>query len=164
MQTNYAILLAATLAAGAFSAPVAGAQEYEAGSIEIDQPWSTATPKGASVGAGYLTIKNTGTQSDVLTGASAAVAGKVEVHEMTMDNGIMRMRPLASGLEIKPGQTVELKPNSFHLMLENLKEPIQQGKPFKATLMFAKAGSVDVSFAVGPIGANSAPTQDVHHH
>lgn len=68
----------------------------------------------------------------------------------------MRMRPLVSGLEIRPGQTVELKPSSFHLMLENLKEPIQLGKPFKATLTFAKAGSVDVNFAVAPTGATAA--------
>ena len=163
MQKNYVTFLSAMVMAGAFSVPLAGAQEYKAGSIEVDQPWSAATPAGASVGAGYMTIKNTGTQPDVLTGASTPVAGKVEVHEMTVDNGIMRMRPLTSGLEIKPGQMVALKPNSFHLMLENLKEPIQPGKPFKATLKFAKAGSVDVNFAVGPVGATSAPAQDAHH-
>jgi periplasmic copper chaperone A len=139
---------------------IVGAQEYKAKSIEVDQPWSTATPGGASVAAGYMTIKNTGTEPDRLTGASTPVAGKVEVHEMTMENGVMRMRPLASGLEIKPGQTVELKPNSFHLMLENLKEPLKQGQPFKATLTFAKAGPVDVNFMVEPIGATSPPT---HH-
>jgi len=161
---NYTILVAAFVALSALPAAIAGAQEYKSGSIEIDQPWSTATPRGASVAAGYMTIKNSGTEPDRLTGASTAVAGKVEVHEMTMDNGVMRMRPLASGLEIKPGQTVELKPNSFHLMIENLKEPIQQGKPFKATLMFAKAGPVDVEFAVGPLGASSPPAQDAHQH
>jgi periplasmic copper chaperone A len=57
-------------------------------SIEVDQPWSTATPPGASVAAGYMTIENTGTEPDVLTGASTPVAGKVEVHQMTMDNGV----------------------------------------------------------------------------
>jgi periplasmic copper chaperone A len=81
-----------------------------------------------------------GTEPDRLTGASTPVAGKVEVHEMTMENGIMQMRPLTSGLEIKSGQTVELKPDSFHLMLENLKEPIQQGKPFNATLTLRRLG------------------------
>jgi periplasmic copper chaperone A len=154
MKKN-AILSVAVVALSALATAVATTQEYKANSIEVDQPWSTATPRGADVAAGYLTIKNTGTQPDRLTGASSPVAGKVEVHEMTMENGIMRMRPLSSGLEIKPGQTVELKPNSFHLMLENLKEPIQQGRPFKATLTFAKAGSVDVDFAVVPIGAST---------
>jgi periplasmic copper chaperone A len=163
MKKN-AILSVAVVALSALATAVATTQEYKANSIEVDQPWSTATPRGADVAAGYLTIKNTGTQPDRLTGASSPVAGKVEVHEMTMENGIMRMRPLSSGLEIKPGQTVELKPNSFHLMLENLKEPIQQGRPFKATLTFAKAGSVDVDFAVAPIGATAAPARDAHSH
>jgi periplasmic copper chaperone A len=161
---NFAIFVAALVGLSAMPAIIVGAQEYKTGSIEIDQPWSTATPRGASVAAGYMTIKNTGTEPDRLTGASAAVAGKVEVHEMTMDKGVMRMRPLASGLEIKPGQTVELKPTSFHLMLMNLKGPIQRGKPFKATLMFAKAGPVAVEFAVEPVGATSPPAQDGHHH
>ena len=88
---------------------------------------------------------------------------------MSMDNGVMKMRPVTDGLEIKPGQTVELKPSAFHLMLMNLKGPIQRGKPFKATLMFAKAGAVDVEFAVEPMGASAAssaaaPAHDAHHH
>ena len=161
---KHAILSVAVVALSALAAAVAGTQEYKANSIEVDQPWSTATPRGADVAAGYMTIKNTGTEPDRLTGGSTPVAGKVEVHEMTMENGIMRMRPLSSGLEIKPGQTVELKPNSFHLMLENLKQPVQQGKSFKATLTFAKAGSLDVDFAVAPIGATAAPARDSHSH
>ena len=161
----FTILLPTLIAASAFLATTAGAQQYKVASIEVDQPWSTATPRGASVAAGYMTIKNTGTEPDVLTGASTPVAGKVEVHQMTMDNGVMRMRPLPSGLEIKPGETVTLKPGSFHLMLENLKQPIQRGKNFKATLMFAKAGSVDVDFSVESPGPTTgeAPTHDAHH-
>jgi periplasmic copper chaperone A len=160
------IILVTTLLAGlAVPVAVASAQEYKAGSIEVDQPWSSATPRGASVGAGYMTIKNTGTEPDRLTGVSTPVAGKVEIHEMTMNNGVMTMRPVPSGLEIKPGQTVELKPSSFHLMLMGLKGPIQQGKPFQATLMFAKAGPVAVEFAVEPLGATSAaPAHDAQHH
>ena len=107
---NFAILVAALVAVSALPAAIVSAQEYKAGSIEVDQPWSTATPRGANVAAGYMTIKNTGTEPDRLTGVSTPVAGKVEVHEMSMENGVMTMRPLASGLEIKPGETVELKP------------------------------------------------------
>jgi periplasmic copper chaperone A len=166
IMKNFATLVAAFVAVSVLPAAIAGAQDYKAGSIEVDKPWATVTPRGASVAAGYMTIKNTGTEPDRLTGASTAVAGKVEVHEMTMDNGVMRMRPVAGGLEIKPGQTVELKPSSFHLMIMNLKGPIQQGKPFEATLMFAKAGPVDVEFAVEPVGATSAsaPAHDSQHH
>jgi periplasmic copper chaperone A len=166
VMKNFAILIAALVAVSALSADTVSAQEYKAGSIEVDQPWSTATPRGASVGAGYMTIKNTGTEPDRLTGVSTPIAGKVEVHQMSMENGVMTMRPLPSGLEVKPGQTVELKPSSMHLMLMNLKGPIERGKPFKATLMFAKAGQVDVEFAVEPVGASSpaASAHDAHHH
>jgi copper(I)-binding protein len=167
VMKNFTILVAALVAVSALPAAIISAQEYKADSIEVDQPWSTATPRGASVAAGYMTIKNTGTVPDRLTGVSTPVAAKVEVHEMSMENGVMRMRPLASGLEIKPGETVELKPSSsFHLMLMNLKGPIQRGKPFKATLMFANAGPVDVEFHVEPVGASSpaASAHDAHHH
>ena len=159
---NFAIFAAALAALSTLPAVIVGAQESKAGPIEVDQPWSTATPRGARAAGGYVTIKNTGTEPDRLIGVSTAVAGKVELREIKMDNGIWRFRPLASGLEIKPGQTVELKPTSFHLMLINLKEPIQRGMPFKATLMFAKAGPVDVEFAVGSAGASSPPAQDGH--
>jgi copper(I)-binding protein len=120
----------------------ASALDYKVGAIEIDSPWSRAVPKGAKVAAGYMTIKNTGTEPDRLVGGSTPVAGRFEIHEMSMDKGVMRMRPLSSGLEIQPGETVELKPSSFHIMTMDLKEPIQRGKPFKASLMFEKAGVI----------------------
>src|SRR5438552_7873552 len=91
-------LAACLLATGAL------AQQYKAGSLEIDHPWSRATPKGTKIGAGYLTIKNTGSAPDRLVGGSMADAVSVEIHEMTMDGGVMKMRPVAGGLEIKPGE------------------------------------------------------------
>src|SRR5262252_8004601 len=114
----------------------AAAQEFKAGPLEIDHPWSRATPKGAKVAAGYLTIKNSGTTPDRLVSGTSPVAGKFEIHEMSMDKGVMKMRPVPEGVEIKPGETVELKPNSFHFMMMDLKRPIERGKPFKASLMF----------------------------
>jgi periplasmic copper chaperone A len=146
-------LLVASLVA--LLAGFANANDYKAGTLEIDNPWSRATPKGASVAAGYMTIKNTGTTPDRLVSASTPVAGKVEIHQMTMDNGVMKMRPVAGGLEIAPGATVELKPESIHLMIMNVKQPIEKGKPFAATLTFEKAGTVDVEFAVEGTGAMS---------
>jgi periplasmic copper chaperone A len=76
------------------------AQEFKIGDITIDKPWSRATPKGAAVAGGYLVIRNTGDTPDKLLGGSPDFAGRLEIHEMIMDNGIMRMRPLTSGLEI----------------------------------------------------------------
>jgi periplasmic copper chaperone A len=141
----------------------AHAHDYKVGTIEVDGPWARAVPKGASVAAGYVTIKNTGTEADRLVGSSTPVASKVEVHEMTMDQGVMRMRPVTGALEIKPGETVELKPQSFHFMMTGLKQPIQQGKPFKATLVFEKAGPVEVEFSVEAVGAMApAGAHDMH--
>src|SRR5262249_19550538 len=92
----------------ALSMPSVHAGDYRVGSLDIAGPWSRATPKGASVGAGYLTIKNTGTTADRLVGGSSDAAAAFEVHEMSMNNGVMKMRPVKGGLEIKPGETVEL--------------------------------------------------------
>ncbi len=136
-------------------AGVADARDYRTGAIEIASPWSRAIPKGASVAAGYMTIRNTGATSDRLVAASTPVAGKVEIHEMTMDGGIMRMRPVAGGVEIAPGATVEFKPSAFHLMIVNVRQPIEKGKPFAATLTFEKAGTIDIEFTVEGIGATS---------
>ena len=144
------------------------AADYKVGPIEIDRPWSRAVPKGASVAAGYLTIRNTGDAPDRLVSGSTPVAGKFEVHEMSMDNGVMKMRPVTGGVEIKPGETVELKPQSFHIMMTGLKQPIEKGTSFKGTLVFEKAGPVEVDFSVEAIGA-MAPSaahdmHDMHDH
>jgi copper(I)-binding protein len=144
----------------------AHAADVMAGTLKISAPWARATPKGASVGGGYMTITNTGTAPDRLTGGSTNVSSKFELHEMSMDNGIMKMRPLGSGLEIKPGQTVELKPGGHHIMLVGMKEQLKQGDHFKATLNFEKAGKVDVDFTVEGLGAThgggTAPAMGDH--
>ncbi len=132
----------------------ATAHDYKIGSLEIKHPWSQATPKGAKVAAGFLQIINTGTTADRLIGGSIAAAGKFEVHEIKMNNGVMQMRPLSDGLEIKPGETVELKPGSYHLMFMDLKAPFEQGKRIKGTLTFEKAGKVEVEYAVEAIGGD----------
>jgi copper(I)-binding protein len=129
------------------------AADVTVGSLKISAAWARATPKGAPVGAGYLTITNTGTTPDRLIGGSSEVAGRLEVHSMIMENGVMKMRPVAGGLEIKPGVTVALAPDGNHLMFEALKAPLVQGHAIKVTLIFEKAGKVDVDFSVEGIGA-----------
>jgi copper(I)-binding protein len=131
----------------------AAAETFTAGSIEISNPWARATPKGASVGGAYMTITNNGTEPDRLVGASSPVAKQAEVHQMSMDKGVMSMRPVRGGLEIKPGQTVVFNPESFHLMLTGLKQPLGQGERVRATLDFAKAGKVDLELVVESMGA-----------
>jgi copper(I)-binding protein len=98
---KFGILIASLVAVSAASTSATSALDYKVGAIEIDSPWSRAVPKGAKVAAGYVKIKNTGTEPDRLVSGSSPVAGRFEIHEMSMDKGIMKMRPLPSGLEIK---------------------------------------------------------------
>jgi periplasmic copper chaperone A len=98
---------------------------------------------------------------DRLVGGSATIAAHVEVHEMAMDNGVMKMRELEKGLEIKPGETVELKPGGYHMMLMNLKEPAVDGGKVEGTLVFEKAGTIAIYYHVRALGATSGET---HKH
>jgi hypothetical protein len=134
-----------------------------AGSLLIEAPWSRATPAGAKVAGGYVRITNAGTEPDRLISASADVAARGEVHEMSVENGIMRMRELDGGIEIKPGETVELKPGGLHLMFMDLKAGLKEGEPVRGTLVFQKAGTVPVTFTVGGLGARGAP-EPGHQH
>jgi copper(I)-binding protein len=129
------------------------AEEIRAGDLVITQAWSRATPGGAKVGGGYLTIENKGTMPDRLIGGSADVAAKVQVHEMSMNNGVMTMRPVEGGLVIEPGKTVKLAPSGYHLMIMDLKSPLKQGDKVPVTLEFEKAGKVAVTLDVESIGA-----------
>jgi len=135
------------------SASAAHAQGVKVGDLVISQAWSRATPGGAKTGGGYLTIENKGSAPDRLIGASADVAGKVEVHEMATNNGVMTMRPLESGLTIDPGKTVKLAPGGSHLMMMDLKNPLKQGEKLPITLQFEKAGKVAVTLDVQGVGA-----------
>ncbi len=151
-----ALAAAGLLALGAATTtPPAQADDVMVGPIKIATPWTRATPGGARVAGGFMTITNTGATPDRLVGGSAVVAGAFEVHEMSMQGDVMKMRRLENGLEIKAGETVMLKPGSYHVMMMNLKGPIEQGKPVKGTLVFEKAGTVEVTYQVAPIGAPS---------
>lgn len=136
-------------------APQPAATVFKAGSLTIEAPWSRATPGGAKVAGGFMKITNHGTQADRLIGGTVPFAGRVEVHEMAMEGGVMRMRGLAKGLEIKPGATVELKPGGYHVMFMDLKQGLKEGESFKGTLVFERAGKVEVEFRVGPVGGGA---------
>lgn len=154
MKTLFAGLAGLAMLAAAFAAP-ANADEVKAGDLVISQAWSRATPGGAKVAGGFLTIENKGTTPDRLVSVSADIAGKTEIHEMAMDNGVMKMRPLDKGLVIDPGKTVKLAPGGNHIMLQDLKGPFKQGDKVPVTLMFEKAGKVDVSLDVQGVGAQA---------
>jgi copper(I)-binding protein len=132
------------------------AADYKVGPLQISQPWARATPKGASSGAAYMTVTNTGSAPARLDCVSSDAAAKCQIHEMSMSGGVMKMRQIAGGLSIKPGETVTFKPGGFHVMLVDLKAPLQAGKAVEATLTVGKGDSVKVEFPVAAIGA-SAP-------
>ena len=156
MRHSAPLLLLAALAWG-LPSPESAAQSasYKVGDLTIQAPWARATPAGAKVGGAYLKITNHGTQADRLVGGSLAGAREVEVHEMSMSNNVMKMRHLKDGLEVKPGQTVELKPGGYHLMLTGLSDALKQGQKLKGSLTFEKAGTLELEFSVAPIGAAS---------
>ena len=145
-------LLAGAVLAALLALPV-HAEDVTIGSLKISAPWARATPKGAAVGGGYLTITNAGNAADRLVSGATDIAGRFELHEMRMDNGVMKMREIGQGVEIRPGEKVEFKPGGYHVMFMGLKQQLVQGQRFKATLQFEKAGKVEVDFAVEGIGA-----------
>jgi hypothetical protein len=129
------------------------ADDVKAGDLVISQAWSRATPAGAKVASGYLTIANKGAAPDRLLGGSSDFAAKVEVHEMASNGGVMTMREVAAGLALAPGATVTLAPGAYHLMLTDIRKPLKQGDSLPITLTFEKAGDVAVTFNVMGVGA-----------
>jgi copper(I)-binding protein len=140
-------LLAATVLSGA-----AFADDYSAKALRISSPFTRATPPGAKVAGAFLSIENRGQEADRLVSASSPVAGLVEIHEMAMDGGLMKMRAV-KGIDLKPGATVELRPGGYHVMLEDLKQPLKQGDQFPMLLTFEKAGVVEIKVKVEAMGA-----------
>ncbi|HML08501.1 MAG TPA: copper chaperone PCu(A)C [Xanthobacteraceae bacterium] len=141
------------LSLGQLSAEQARAADYDVGAIHIAQPWARATPKGANSGAGYMTVTNNGTTPDRLTCDSSDASAECQIHTMTMEGGVMKMRPVEAGLEIKPGETATLKPGALHVMFVGLKHPLEQGKTVGAKLKFEHAGTVEVEYPIMAIGA-----------
>lgn len=123
-----------------------GALELSAGSVKAMVP-------GAKVGGGGLTIRNGGTSDDRLVAVESPAAGRVELHEMSMENDVMKMRKIEDGIAVPAGQTVELD-GKQHLMFMDVAKPFAEGDSIKVTLTFEKAGKVDYTLPVGGIAGN----------
>jgi len=165
MYRNLSALAAAFLLT--LSAPAAMAQSSN---VEIKEAWARATPGGAQTGAAYVTLQSP--TGDRLTGASTPVAKMAELHSMTMDNGVMKMRQV-DGIDVPAGQAVTLQPNGYHIMLMGLTQPLKEGQTFPLTLTFAKAGNESVTVTVqkvgsmGPAGQSGGmnmPGMNMQHH
>jgi len=124
------------------------------GKLLIEGAWARPTPESTTISAGYLKITNRGDKPETLLGASTTAANSAELHESVMTaDGVMTMRPLENGLEIKPGQTVELKPAGAHIMILGVKEPLKEGQMIPLKLNFKSAGAVEVPFAIKALGS-----------
>jgi copper(I)-binding protein len=160
------LFVALAAVAGLALAPAAShAHDYTLGSLHIDHPWAAPAPPGAPTMAGYLGVTNHGRTPDHLLGGSSPDLTTIEVHEMSMSGQIMRMRPIAGGLAIGPGQTVTLSAGGDrHLMLVGPKRTYKVGERIPATLRFEKAGTVKVEFAVQAPGAHTAAPMHMGMH
>lgn len=161
------ILKALATLAVACSSLAVQAHGFRIASIAIGHPYARATVPGQPSGGGYLKLDNQGTTDDRLVGARAAVAERVELHSMSMEGDVMRMRRV-DAVDVPAGRAVELKPGGLHLMLLGLKAPLKAGERFPLTLAFEKAGEVEVVVNVeapgGDRAAASASHGPGHHH
>ncbi|WP_084708013.1 copper chaperone PCu(A)C [Leucothrix mucor] len=137
-----ALLSACLLSSNAFSA------DYTVGDLVIKDPYARATAPMAPVAGGFMTITNNGKEADKLIGGKVAFSQLVEVHQMSMDDGVMKMSQVDGGLEIPAGETVELKPGGYHLMFIGLMEQLKPEEQRKGTVIFEKAGELEVEYNI----------------
>lgn len=162
-MTSLRALSAAFLALAVSISPAVG-HDFQAGSITINHPWSRATPPVTPVAGGYLTLTNDGDMADRLVSISSPLSDRVEIHELTVSDGVASMRPVQNGIEIGAGETVELQPGGMHIMFLKPSRPLKDGERFAATLVFEQAAAIDVEFVVQNMGARpeSANEHDGH--
>lgn len=154
-----------TLSASLFFFPIgAYADPIAVGDLVIEGTIARATVPGQKVGGGYMTITNNGSETERLVGAMASFSGKAEIHQMKMENDVMKMSALPEGLEIPAGETVTLKPGGYHVMFMKLGEPLKAGEERNATLVFEKAGKVNVTFNVMSIEDTMKMNDDKMDH
>ena len=132
----------------------------QAGGIRAEQPWARATAPQQKVGGAYVTL--TSPVDERLMGASSPAAGRVEVHEMTTEGGVMRMREQADGVALPAGKAIAFAPGSYHIMLLDLKKPLVAGQVIAVQLRFQHAAPMDLEVKVAPIGAQGPSKGHTH--
>ncbi|WP_428644446.1 copper chaperone PCu(A)C [Roseibium sp.] len=153
----------AAAAALAFVSLSALADDYKAGDLTLNHPWTRATPPNAKAGGGFVEIVNNGTETERLIAVSSNAAARTEIHEMAVTDGVMTMRPLAGGIDIPAGETVSLQPGGLHIMFMGLNEPFKEGTRIPVVLTFEKAGEVSVELAVDKMGAKAPMAGKMGH-
>lgn len=122
-------------------------------SLQVTGAWSRETATGQVVAGGFMTLTNRSRSDDRFVGASSPVASEVQLHTMSMDGGVMRMRRLTTGIPVPAGASVELRPGGLHIMFMGLKRQLRQGQRFPVTLQFERAGRITVNVAVQAVGS-----------
>ena len=130
------------------------AQPSQPNAVAATAAWSRATPPGAQTAAVYLTLKSA--FADKLVAISTPAAKTAQVHSMTMDGNVMRMRDVTN-LDLPAGQPVSLQPGGYHIMLEGLAAPLKRGQTIPLHLTFQKSAPIDVQAVVATMGATTAP-------
>jgi periplasmic copper chaperone A len=164
MQKNFSSILRAAFVACVLLAPGTGAvaaHDYAAGNIVVDHPWARATVGTSRPGGAYLTVINKGKTADRLIAAESSIAARIELHRSVMQDGMMRMLP-SPAIDVPAGGEVTFVPGGYHLMLVGLKAPLTAGARVRLTLVFEKAGRVDVKITVMPLGTAPAIKHMAH--
>ena len=120
--------------------------EVIVGSLKIDNPYTRITVAGQKVGGAFMKVENKGA-ADKLIGATSTVAKEVQLHTMSMDGNVMRMREVKA-IDVPANGEVRLAPGGLHLMLIDIKAPLKKGDMVPVKLKFEKAGEVEVKFHV----------------
>ena len=165
MHRRSCLLVAAAIAAAIAVLPIPTAAQgrvYALGKLSIEHPHARPTPPGARTGGAYFTIANAGSGPDRLVRVVSPAAATTELHAMTMDGNLMKMRPVA-GIDIPAGSRVTLGSGGYHVMLIDLKRPLATGDTVVLTLTFARAGSIDVSAPVESAAGAAAPARKPAH-
>lgn len=163
VATTLAVASQATADDGMQHAVYPAGQDFTAGDIVVSGAFTRATLPEAPVGAGFLTIENTGTTDDRLVGASGDIAPTIELHTMSMVEGVMKMEQLADGIAVPAGETVTLAPGGLHIMIIGPSRPFVEGECLPLTLHFEVAGELPVELTIGPVGAREAPSSHDGH-
>jgi copper(I)-binding protein len=123
--------------------------------VEVKDAWARATVQGQKATGAFMTL--TAKSTAKLVGATSSVAGVTEVHEMKMDNGVMKMKALEGGLELPAGKATSLKPGGYHVMLMDLKLPLQKDTTIPLTLVFKDAKGVESKMELKVPVSQTAP-------
>jgi copper(I)-binding protein len=162
-ENRMKLLPLATIILLAISGSSAG-HEFKLTDVEITHPYLVATLPGAKTASAYMILTNTGSEPDRLLAIETDAAVKVEFHQTVVTDGVATMRPILGGLEIPAGGEYRLGADGSHAMLVGLSEPISLGQLIEATLNFEKAGPIEITFEVEPVGTTLEGAEEAHGH